>query len=220
MPSEKPTARWLAGDSGLYAVLKRGLDIAGSAMGLALSAPVMAATAAAVGLTMGRPVLFRQPRPGLHGRPFDLIKVRTMRPPDPNDTSPRDAERLTPTGALLRRLSLDELPTLWNVLRGDMSLVGPRPLLMRYLPRYTPEQARRHEVKPGVTGWAQIHGRNALSWEDKFRLDVWYVDHRSFALDLQILASTVWKVVRREGIGHGLEATMPEFMGTPESKAS
>lgn len=201
--------------SRLDAIAKRALDVAASASALVALAPVMAATAVAVRASMGSPVLFRQPRPGLHGVPFELFKFRTMRDPRPGeDAAATDAVRLTGVGRFLRSTSLDELPTLLNVLRGDMSLVGPRPLLVRYLERYTPEQARRHEVKPGVTGWAQINGRNAIDWETKLALDVWYVDHRSFALDLAILARTVGRVLRRDGISHGSDATMPEFMGT------
>lgn len=164
---------------------------------------------------MSRPVLFRQRRPGLGGAPFQLVKFRTMS--EARDAKGRllpDDLRLSRFGRAIRRWSLDELPALWNVLRGDMSVVGPRPLLMQYLDRYTPEQARRHEVKPGITGWAQVKGRNALTWEDKFKLDVWYVDHCSLALDLKILAMTVWKVVTREGISAGGHATMPEFLGS------
>ena len=158
---------------------------------------------------MSRPVFFVQKRAGLGGRPFNLVKFRTMR-----DGAETDAERLTRLGRWLRATSLDELPELWNVLRGEMSLVGPRPLLMRYLPRYTPEQARRHEVLPGLTGWAQVNGRNALSWERKFEYDVWYVDHRSFWLDLKILLMTVWLVVARRGINAEGNATMEEFLGS------
>ena len=163
---------------------------------------------------MGAPVLFRQTRPGLGGEPFGLLKFRTMT--DVRDEEGNllpDAERLTGFGRWLRATSLDELPELFNVLKGEMSLVGPRPLLMQYLERYSPEQARRHEVRPGLTGWAQVNGRNALSWEEKFQLDVWYVDHQSLWLDVKILARTVWAVVRREGISAQGEATMPEFRG-------
>jgi lipopolysaccharide/colanic/teichoic acid biosynthesis glycosyltransferase len=193
---------------------KRALDILGSGLGLVLASPVLAAATVAVRLTLGRPVLFRQQRPGLGGRPFELLKLRTMRPEGPDGGGPRsDAARLTRLGRFLRSTSIDELPTLWNVLKGDMSLVGPRPLLVQYLDRYTPEQARRHEVRPGVTGWAQVKGRNALSWEEKLGLDVWYVDHRSLHLDLKILCLTILKVLRREGIAHEGEATMPEFQG-------
>ena len=195
-------------------VAKRLLDLAGAGAALTLGAPVLAAVGVAVRVSMGAPVLFRQQRPGLHGRPFTIYKFRTMRDAVGPDGRPRpDAERLTAVGRFLRATSLDELPELWNVLRGDMSLVGPRPLMMQYLPRYSAEQARRHDVKPGVTGWAQINGRNALDWDDKLALDVWYVDHRSLALDLRILARTVTAVLRREGISHEGDATMPEFMG-------
>jgi sugar transferase EpsL len=196
-------------------LLKRLLDIAVAATGLALVAPVLAVLALAVRLKLGRPILFRQRRPGLHGRPFEMYKLRTML--DRQDAQGRllpDEERLTPFGRFLRSTSLDELPELLNVLRGEMSLVGPRPLLMEYLARYTPEQARRHEVKPGITGWAQINGRNAIGWEERFALDVWYVDHWSLALDLKILFRTVGKVLRRDGISAESHATMPEFMGT------
>lgn len=164
---------------------------------------------------MGSPVLFRHQRPGLHGKPFTLLKLRTMTSaPDAGLGSPDgDAARLTELGQLLRSLSVDELPQLFNVLRGEMSLVGPRPLMMHYLARYSPEQARRHDVKPGITGWAQIHGRNSLSWEQKFALDVWYVDHWSPWLDVKILALTAAKVLGRAGISSGGHPTMPEFMG-------
>lgn len=168
---------------------------------------------------LGSPVLFRQQRPGLHGKPFIIYKFRTMT--NATDEAGRllpDSERLTAFGKFLRSTSFDELPELWNVLRGDMSLVGPRPLLMQYLERYTPEQMRRHDMKPGITGWAQIHGRNAISWEEKFALDVWYVDHQSFWLDVKILARTIWKVVYREGISQQGEATMQEFQGTVYGK--
>lgn len=163
---------------------------------------------------LGSPVLFRQVRPGLHGRPFMMIKFRTMTDERGADGELLpDARRLTSFGRFLRATSLDELPELWNVLRGEMSLVGPRPLLMEYLPLYSPEQARRHEVRPGITGWAQVNGRNALSWEERFKLDVWYVDHRSLWLDLRILWLTVRKVIVREGISAQGEATMPRFTG-------
>ena len=163
---------------------------------------------------LGGPVLFRQIRPGLHGRPFMMIKFRTMTDERGADGELLpDAQRLTPFGRFLRLTSLDELPELWNVLRGDMSLVGPRPLLMEYLPLYSPEQARRHELRPGITGWAQVNGRNALSWEERFKLDVWYVDHRSLWLDLRILWLTVRKVIMREGISAQGEATMSRFTG-------
>lgn len=163
---------------------------------------------------LGSPVLFCQVRPGLHGRPFMMVKFRTMT--DERGTDGEllpDARRLTSFGRFLRATSLDELPELWNVLRGEMSLVGPRPLLMEYLPLYSPEQARRHEVRPGITGWAQVNGRNAVSWEERFKLDVWYVDHRSLWLDLRILWLTVRKVIVREGISAQGDATMPRFTG-------
>lgn len=181
---------------------------------LVLLSPVLLVVAILVRRKLGRPVLFTQVRPGLHGRPFHMVKFRTMRDgTDRNGHPLPDAERMTPFGAKLRATSLDELPELWNVLRGDMSLVGPRPLLMQYLPLYSPEQARRHDVRPGVTGWAQINGRNTLGWNEKFALDTWYVDHRSFLLDLRILWLTVRKVVRRDGISADGEATMTLFTG-------
>lgn len=170
---------------------------------------------------LGSPVLFRQVRPGLHGRPFEMVKFRTMTDECGADGALLpDAQRLTPFGRFLRASSLDELPELWNVLKGDMSLVGPRPLLMEYLPLYTPEQARRHEVRPGITGWAQVNGRNAISWEDKFALDVWYVDHRSWSLDIIILWMTVRKVLWRDGISAAGEATMKRFTGSEPNKGS
>jgi sugar transferase EpsL len=196
-------------------LLKRAIDVVGAGIGLTAAAPVMAAVALAVANDLGRPVLFRQPRAGKDGALFTLWKFRTMRDAVDGEGRPRpDGERLTALGRWLRAASLDELPQLLNVLRGEMSLVGPRPLLPRYLPRYSPEQARRHLVKPGITGWAQIHGRNALSWEEKFALDVWYVDHWSLWLDVQILWATVAKVVARSGISSVGEATMQEFWGT------
>jgi lipopolysaccharide/colanic/teichoic acid biosynthesis glycosyltransferase len=194
---------------------KRLFDIAVAAVTLFLLAPVLAALAALVRLKLGRPVFFRQVRPGLDGVPFEMIKFRTMT--DQRDESGRlrpDEERLTPFGRFLRATSADELPELWNVLRGEMSLVGPRPLLMQYLERYTARQRRRHEVKPGITGWAQVNGRNALSWDEKFELDVWYVDNRSFLLDLKILVMTVLQVLRRQGISSAGHATTPEFKGS------
>lgn len=191
---------------------KRAMDVAASGVVLALASPVVAASMVAVRCTMGKPVLFRQPRPGVGGQPFELIKLRTMLTPEQARAS-ADADRLTPLGKWLRATSIDELPTLWNVLRGDMSLVGPRPLLMEYLPLYTPEQARRHEVKPGITGLAQVNGRNSLSWDEKFDMDVSYVERQSLLLDLAILRDTVRTVTRREGISHQGEATMPRFQG-------
>ncbi len=195
--------------------MKRILDLWVSATALLLLWPLMLACAWAIRRDMGSPVLFRQTRPGLDGRPFELLKFRSMRDALGSDGQPlSDALRLTPLGARLRRWSLDELPQLINVLRGDMSLVGPRPLLMEYLPLYSPEQARRHEVRPGITGWAQVNGRNAQTWEERFRLDVWYVDHQSLALDLRILWMTVAKVLRREGISAAGEVGMPRFRGS------
>ncbi|MHB0856560.1 MAG: sugar transferase [Anaerolineae bacterium] len=196
---------------------KRLFDLLCAAPALVLLAPLLGLTALAVRITLGRPILFRQQRPGLGARPFELIKFRTMAGARDAQGHPLpDAQRLTRLGRFLRASSLDELPELWNVLRGDMSLVGPRPLLMQYLPLYTPEQARRHHVRPGITGWAQVNGRNALTWERKFALDVWYVDHLSLCLDLRILARTAWKVLAREGISQAGQATMPEFLGVPE----
>jgi lipopolysaccharide/colanic/teichoic acid biosynthesis glycosyltransferase len=193
---------------------KRLFDVTGAGLALLLLAPLLLGVALLVRWRLGRPVLFVQERPGLHGRPFRLVKFRTMTDArGPDGTLLPDAARLPRFGRMLRATSLDELPELWNVLRGDMSLVGPRPLLMDYLPLYSPEQARRHEVRPGLTGWAAVNGRNATSWEERFRLDVWYVDHRSFRLDLKILALTLVKVVRREGISAAGEATMPPFRG-------
>jgi lipopolysaccharide/colanic/teichoic acid biosynthesis glycosyltransferase len=196
---------------------KRLFDVLLTAPFLLVCAPVVALVALCVRLRLGSPVLFCQPRPGLHGRSFTLLKFRTM-------TEARngqghllpDAERLTPLGRFLRSTSLDELPEFLNVLRGDMSLVGPRPLLMKYLERYTPEQMRRHDVRPGITGWAQVNGRNAITWEHKFALDVWYVDHLSCWLDLKIVVLTVWRILRRDGINEPGQATAQEFMGRPQ----
>ena len=196
------------------AYLKRGLDFVLAAIGLVLLSPVLLVCVLLIAINYGRPIFFRQQRPGLNGRPFTLIKLRSMsNKRDSDGVLLPDAERLTRLGRILRSTSLDELPELWNVLEGKMSLVGPRPLLMQYLDRYTPEQARRHEVRPGITGWAQINGRNAIRWEEKFALDVWYVDNYSLWLDLKIIVMTIWKVLRREGIGYQNEATMPEFAG-------
>jgi lipopolysaccharide/colanic/teichoic acid biosynthesis glycosyltransferase len=196
-------------------MIKRLFDMLASALGLFLLSPVIAIVAWQIRRKLGSPVLFRQVRPGLDGKPFEMVKFRTMR--DALDTKGNplpDSERMTPLGSFLRVSSLDELPELWNVLKGDMSLVGPRPLLMEYLPLYSPEQYRRHEVRPGVTGWAQINGRNALSWEDKFKLDVWYVDNRSLWLDLKIIFLTIKKVLVRDGINAEGEATMSKFTGS------
>ena len=194
---------------------KRLFDLIAVGVGMIFALPVMGVVALLVRLKLGRPVLFRQQRPGLNGEIFTLCKFRTMRYAFYREVKALPyAERLTPFGRKLRSTSLDELPELFSVLSGEMSLVGPRPLLVRYLGRYSPEQMRRHEMRPGITGWAQVNGRNALSWEEKFALDVWYVDHWSFWLDLRILWRTVWNVVRREGISGGGEATMREFMGS------
>ena len=194
--------------------MKRMVDILGSLAALLVLLPVILLVAAAIRWRMGAPVLFRQLRPGLHGQPFEMIKFRTMlNATDAQGRPLPDAERLTALGRFLRAMSLDELPELWNVLNGDMSLVGPRPLLMEYLELYSPEQARRHEVKPRITGWAQVNGRNAISWEEKFRHDVWYVDNRSLWLDLKILLLSVVKVFGRHGISADGEATMPRFRG-------
>jgi lipopolysaccharide/colanic/teichoic acid biosynthesis glycosyltransferase len=190
---------------------KRVFDMAASAAGLVVTAPVTVAVAVAVRAKLGSPVIFSQPRPGKDERVFKIYKFRTMLHPDPARGLVTDEDRLTPLGRTLRAASLDELPTLWNVLKGDMSLVGPRPLLVSYLDRYTPEQKRRHEVRPGVTGLAQVHGRNELDWDDKFRLDVEYVDRRCWRLDLGILWDTAKLVLRRSGISHEGHATMPEF---------
>ena len=195
--------------------MKRTFDLLVSLILLILLSPVLLVIAVLVRIKLGIPVLFSQERPGLHGRLFRLYKFRSMR--DAHGTDGRllpDDERLTKFGRFLRASSLDELPELFNVIKGEMSLVGPRPLLVAYLERYTPEQARRHETLPGITGWAQVNGRNALSWEAKFKLDVWYVDNRSFWLDLKILFLTVWKALKREGISAPGSATAPEFMGS------
>lgn len=194
--------------------MKRAFDFTLAALGLLLGAVPLLLLALLVRCMLGSPVLFRQQRPGLSGKPFMLVKFRTMtdeRGPD-GELLP-DSIRLTAFGRFLRTTSLDELPELWNVLKGDMSFVGPRPLLMEYLPLYTEEQARRHEVRPGITGWAQVNGRNTVDWEDRFKLDVWYVDHRSFLLDLRILFLTLLKVAKREGITASGEATMSKFDG-------
>ncbi len=193
---------------------KRALDLLISAFGLVALFPLLIVVAVSVHRLLGTPVLFRQNRPGLDGRPFTLYKFRTMSEKrDPRDQLLPDSDRLTPLGRFLRSTSLDELPELFNVLRGSMSIIGPRPLLMQYLGRYSPEQMRRHDVRPGITGWAQVNGRNVLSWPEKFELDVWYVDHVSFALDLKIVVMTVWKILKREGISQPGQATMEEFFG-------
>lgn len=196
-------------------MLKRAFDIMVAMPGLIVAAPLLCIVAVLVLWQFGSPVLFTQVRPGLGGRPFRMFKFRTMTDErGPGGELLPDELRLTRFGKFLRSTSLDELPELFNVLRGDMSLVGPRPLLMEYLPRYTAEQARRHEVRPGITGWAQVNGRNAVTWEDRFAMDVWYVDHRSLALDLRILWYTVRSVIRREGVSASGHATMPKFTGS------
>jgi lipopolysaccharide/colanic/teichoic acid biosynthesis glycosyltransferase len=198
---------------------KRILDFTVALVALIVLSPLLVAIALAIRLAMGSPIFFRQLRPGYRSHPFQIIKFRTMTvagsPADASVDTSRDAARLTPLGRFLRRTSLDELPELWNVLTGSMSLVGPRPLLIEYLPLYSPEQARRHNVKPGITGWAQVNGRNDTTWERKFALDLWYVDHRSFWLDLRILAMTVLKVLRREGISQQGHATTEKFGSRP-----
>lgn len=196
-------------------IVKRTIDVTGATLGLLFLSPLLALIAVAIRCTMGSPVLFRQIRPGYLERPFALLKFCTMTNArnDGNELLP-DEQRITVLGQWLRKTSLDELPELWNVLKGEMSLVGPRPLLLEYLPRYTPEQARRHSVKPGITGWAQVNGRNALSWEQKFALDLWYVDHSNILLDLRILLKTLQQVRKRRGITFEGHVTMPKFMGS------
>jgi lipopolysaccharide/colanic/teichoic acid biosynthesis glycosyltransferase len=201
--------------------MKRLFDLLAASLGLLLLALPLAVLTWQIRRRLGSPVFFTQVRPGLHGRPFKMVKFRTMTDErGPDGALLPDAQRLTPFGRFLRASSLDELPELWNVLKGDMSLVGPRPLLMEYLPLYAPGQARRHEVRPGITGWAQVNGRNAISWEDKFKLDVWYVDNQSLWLDIKVLLLTVKKVLVRDGISAQGEATMPRFTGsqTQETK--
>lgn len=198
-------------------MVKRSFDIVASVLGLLLLAPVIAVVAILIQRKLGSPVLFRQTRPGLYGKPFEMVKFRTMLDAtDEHGHSLPDDQRMTPFGSFLRSTSLDELPELWNVLKGDMSLVGPRPLLMEYLRLYSKEQYRRHELRPGVTGWAQVNGRNAISWEDKFRLDVWYVDNHSLWLDLKILFLTVKKVLVRDGISGDGELTTSRFTGSKD----
>jgi len=195
--------------------MKRLMDILGAMAGLLLLAPVIVLLSLLVRVKLGSPVLFRQSRPGRAGQAFEMAKFRTMTDArDANGELLPDADRLTGFGQFLRASSLDELPELWNVLKGDMSLVGPRPLLMEYLPLYSERQARRHEVRPGITGWAQVNGRNALSWEEKFELDVWYVENRTLWLDIKILFLTVWKVIKRDDINQDGEATMTRFTGS------
>ena len=195
-------------------MLKRLFDILVSLFVLILFSPLYLFLAYKVKNNLGSPVLFKQIRPGLHGKPFEMVKFRTMKDAVDGQGNPLpDAERLTPFGKMLRATSLDELPEFWNVLKGEMSLVGPRPLLMEYLPLYNERQAKRHEVKPGITGYAQVNGRNAISWEQKFELDTWYVENRSFCLDIKILFKTVWKVVAKDDINAVNDATMPKFEG-------
>ncbi|MFI7603239.1 sugar transferase [Actinoplanes sp. NPDC049681] len=198
----------------LHACIQRTVDILVSVVMLTLTAPLMLGVAVLVAWRLGTPVFFRQARPGLHGRVFTMIKFRTMRDVDPSRGLISDADRMTRLGRILRATSVDELPTFINILKGDMSLVGPRPLLVRYLDLYTPTQARRHEVRPGLTGLAQVRGRNSLSWEEKFDLDVWYVDHRTLRLNLRIMVETFTTVLRREGIAAEGQVTMPEFKGS------
>lgn len=201
----------MSGQARPYDVVKRGLDVVASAVALVVLSPVIVVTASLVAIKLGRPIVFAQDRPGKDGRIFTLYKFRSMRSVDESRGWVTDADRLTPFGLRLRSTSLDELPSLWNVLRGDMSIVGPRPLLVEYLERYTPEQARRHEVRPGVTGLAQVSGRNAISWESKFAQDVRYVDRRSVGLDLRIVVATIASVVKREGISAEGHVTMSKF---------
>jgi len=199
-------------------VCKRFLDILISAVALIVLSPVFLVISTFIILSSGLPVLFRQKRPGKKGVPFTLLKFRSMRNPLSKQEGPdSDKERITKVGKFLRRSSLDELPELINILKGEMSLVGPRPLLMQYLERYSPEQARRHDVLPGLTGWAQINGRNAISWEEKFHYDVWYVDNWSFWLDIKIILITIWKAIKGQGISQEGHATMEEFMGSPKA---
>ena len=194
---------------------KRLLDLAVAMTAILVLSPLLIAVAVLARIKLGRPVLFRQVRPGLGGKPGTIVKFRTMRDAfDPSGQPLADDERMTPFGNRLRRLSLDEIPQLWNVVRGDLSLVGPRPLLMEYLPLYSPEQARRHEMRPGITGWAQVNGRNAINWEQKLALDTWYIDHWSLWLDIRILARTAIKVLRRDGISGEGAVTMTKFTGT------
>ena len=194
--------------------MKRAFDVTVSALALVIVSPLLAVTAILVWLRLGRPILFQQERPGLHGDPFTLVKFRTMRTGPAEMDGSDDRDRLVPFGAKLRATSLDELPELWNVLRGDMSLVGPRPLLMHYLPLYSERQARRHEVRPGVTGWAQINGRNSTPWPERLEMDVWYVENRSFLLDLKILARTIPSALSRSGVTQEGQATVQFFTGT------
>jgi len=199
----------------MYPVVKRVLDFALAAISVVALAPLIAIIAILVYLNLGSPVTYKQQRPGLHGRPFELVKFRSMREAFGEDGQPLpNDQRMTRFGQQLRALSLDELPELWNILRGDMSIVGPRPLLMDYLPLYSERQARRHDVKPGLTGWCQVNGRNSLSWEEKFDLDIWYVENASISLDIKIIFKTFLTVLRREGISHEGDVAMPRFRGS------
>lgn len=200
-------------------MLKRVLDVVIASTALLLLSPVYFFVAYKVRKNLGSPVLFRQVRPGLHGKPFEMIKFRSMKDAvDENGNPLPDSERLTPFGQMLRATSLDEMPELWNVIKGEMSIVGPRPLLMEYLPLYNSEQAKRHNVRPGMTGYAQVNGRNAISWEEKFKLDTWYVENQSLWLDFKIMLKTVKKVLAKDDISAEGEATMTKFTGTPEQK--
>jgi lipopolysaccharide/colanic/teichoic acid biosynthesis glycosyltransferase len=201
--------------------MKRIFDILGSFLALVIFSPLLILLYFKIKKQMGSPVLFHQDRPGLNGKPFKMVKFRSMKDDlDSNGNTIQEEDRITPLGAKLRSSSLDELPEFWNVLKGEMSLVGPRPLLMRYLPLYSTEQARRNLVRPGITGWAQINGRNELSWEEKFKLDVWYVDNQSLILDLKILFLTVKKVLIKDGINTSDDSIMPEFTGTEKNKGA
>lgn len=198
-----------------YLKIKKGLDLFFAAVLLTIASPIMLCAAAAIKLESKGPVLFRQERPGKNCKIFTVFKFRTMRTETEKDGKPlSDMERMTKVGAFLRKTSIDELPQLFNILRGEMSFIGPRPLLVQYLDYYTPEQMRRHEVTPGISGWAQVNGRNAISWEERFRLDVWYVDHVSFRLDAKIFIMTIWNVLRRKGINNSQTDTMPIFIGS------
>jgi lipopolysaccharide/colanic/teichoic acid biosynthesis glycosyltransferase len=203
---------------GIRDPLKRAFDITIASLLLIITSPIQLAAAIAIRIRLGSPVLFRQTRPGLHAQPFEIVKFRTMLGSDPAPGVADDPARITPLGRWLRASSIDELPTLWNIISGHMSLVGPRPLMTQYLGLYSAEQARRHEVRPGITGLAQVSGRNALSWQDRFRLDIYYVDHHSFAGDLKIIGRTVLSVAMRDGIAPEGEATMPEFFGNDEQE--
>ncbi|WP_439234824.1 sugar transferase [Lonepinella koalarum] len=199
--------------------MKRLLDILISSIALVILSPVFFIVAYKVKKNLGSPVLFKQTRPGLNGKPFEMIKFRTMKDAVDKDGNPLpDAERLTDFGKMLRATSLDEMPELWNVLKGEMSIVGPRPLLLEYLPLYNAEQAKRHNVRPGVTGYAQVNGRNAISWDEKFKLDVWYVENQSLWLDFKIMLQTVKKVIAKDDINAANDATMPKFMGSESKK--